>query len=58
MGCGCKKKSNQPVNNGPANVTIRLDESNNPVSQPDIQLTPEQQKQVDEIVDKINKINL
>jgi hypothetical protein len=58
MGCGCKKKSNQPVNNEPANVTIRLNESNNPVSQPDIQLTPEQQKQVDEIVEKINKINL
>ena len=57
MGCGCKKKNNQPTQEQPTNVTIRLNETNNPVSQPEIQLTEEQQKQVDEIVDKIKQIN-
>ena len=57
MGCGCKKKSNQPTQEQPTNVTIRLNETNNPVSQPEIQFTEEQQKQVDEIVEKIKQIN-
>ena len=57
MGCGCKNKGNQQPVQQPTNVTIRLNENNNQPIQQNVELTPEQQKQVDEIVDKINQIN-
>jgi Spy/CpxP family protein refolding chaperone len=53
MGCGCKKKNEaQPVQQ-PTNVTIKLQEN----QAPDVNLTPEQQQQVDAIVDKLKQIN-
>jgi hypothetical protein len=54
MGCNCKKKNNPPQQN------IVVTESKPNLTQPNqtvTDLTPEQQKQVNEIVEKINQIN-
>lgn len=50
MGCGCKKKKQQIQN---PTVSVTVTENNN---QNLVQLTPEQQKQVEQIVDKIQKL--
>ena len=56
MACGCKKKNQaQPVQQ-PTNVTIKLQEGQTNQA-PDVNLTPEQQQQVDAIVDKLKQIN-
>jgi hypothetical protein len=56
-GCGCKKKNQaQPVQQ-PTNVTINVNEAQFTNQQNDVNLTEEQQKQVDAIVDKLKQIN-
>lgn len=56
MGCNCKKKAQQPIE--PPKVVVIGSKPN--VVQPNqtvSDLTPNQQKQVNEIVEKINQIN-
>lgn len=57
MGCGCKKRQEsiqqQVVNQQTQPVNVTISEGNNP----QVQLTPEQQAQVNKIISKIDEIN-
>lgn len=55
MGCGCKKKTQQTTTQG-TNINTQVSLQNVTPSS-NITLTEEQQKAVNEIVDKINKIS-
>lgn len=52
MACGCKKKKIQDVKPNTVQITVTETKQDNPA----VPLTPEQQKQVAVIVDKINKL--
>jgi prefoldin subunit 5 len=52
MGCGCKKKNNQP-NVGNSQVTIQLTEGGNQIQQ-QVNLM---EQQVNQLVNKIEEIN-
>jgi hypothetical protein len=55
MGCGCKKKVQQvpPVQN---NVVITETKETTQTTQGDVQLTEQQQAQVDRIIEKIKEL--
>ena len=53
MGCGCRKKQQQQVQEKPP-VKITVSEQ---INQTGIQLSTEQQIQVEKILEKIEKIN-
>ena len=56
MGCGCKKKKTQETNNvGQSQVFINETKVTN--QEPPTILTPDQQKKVDMIVERINTLN-
>jgi hypothetical protein len=56
MGCGCKK--NRPVQQPQPQVQVQVQESTtNQPNQSGVQLTEEQQKQVDVIMDKLKQLN-
>lgn len=53
MSCGCKKK--KPVIH--SNVKVIEAKTNTQTTQPDVQLTEQQQAQVNKIIFKINQLN-
>lgn len=55
MGCGCKKNKVQEVVVTPIQVSVT--ESKPQTEQPTTTLTPEQQQQVNVIIEKINNLN-
>ena len=57
MGCGCKKnKTVQPVQQPQVQVQVQETNINQP-NQSGVQLTEEQQQQVDVIIDKLRQLN-
>jgi hypothetical protein len=52
MACGCKKRQQQVQERPPIKITV-----SEQTNQTGVQLTPEQQLQVEKIVAKIEKIN-
>lgn len=54
MGCGCKKKSNQPVQETPQSVTIQITEGNSGTA---TTITETQQELVEKIVAKLNDLD-
>ena len=57
MGCGCRKnKTVQPVQQPQTQVQVQ-ESTNNQPNQSGVQLTEEQQKQVDTIVEKLKQLN-
>ena len=56
MGCGCKKKKTQESNVGVSKLIVT--ESKPKVQEPQTILTPDQQQQVDEIIEKINQTKI
>jgi hypothetical protein len=57
MGCGCKKnKTTQPVQQPQIQVQVQETTVNQP-NQSGVQLTEQQQQQVDIIMEKLKKIN-
>jgi hypothetical protein len=56
MGCGCRKnKTVQPVQQ--TQVQVQESTTNQPNQSGSIQLTEQQQQQVDVIIDKLRKLN-
>jgi hypothetical protein len=57
MGCGCRKnKTVQPVQQTQVQVQVQESTTNQP-NQSGVQLTEQQQQQVDVIMDKLKKLN-
>ena len=54
MACGCRKNKTQEVQQ--PTVQVSVNESVNQSNQNGVSLTPEQQQQVDSILDKIKNI--
>lgn len=57
MGCGCKKNKVQQVNVSPVQVSVNETTPQPQNNTPTPILTPEQQQQVDNIMEKINNLN-
>jgi hypothetical protein len=56
MACGCKNKNNQAAPTTATNINTKISLKNVQPNK-EITLTEVQQKEINEIVDKINKIN-
>jgi hypothetical protein len=56
MGCGCKKKTNQPSTTSSSGVTVKITEST-PNQNTEVQTNQTQQQQLDAIIAKIDQIN-
>jgi hypothetical protein len=58
MGCGCKKKKTVQVVEEPTNISLsNVLSSETTLQNPTVQLTVEQQNQVDQIMDKLDEMS-
>jgi hypothetical protein len=58
MGCGCKKKKNVQTAEEPSNISLSNVMINETTQQnPTVQLTEEQQNQVNQILDKLGEMS-